>query len=279
MNKAEKINAYRGEFKNTFREIRETHKLFNYFGKEKRFRFRQLAAELLLLELEGDFNNKIFPPLDLKTLIFGIKKYEKKISKNKLRFFNGNLDYIVESLNMLLGAFKMRDIISFYLLISYLRHKRAGNQNLKNELAAFAKDFMQKLNLFSIYDTKPPKEMNRKEFLLYKSYKHESKIMTTANSFRNRLDIMLKEFEKQNPIIIRDKKRLHDIEQKRMLYFRQKGMCTECNKSLDFTRAEAHHEIAHSAGGKTDDLSHSQLVHSRCHKRLEKRLKKIKLLQ
>ena len=60
LNKAEKINAYRGIFKDTFRITRETHPLFNFLGNDKRFRFRQLAAELLLLELEGDFENKVF---------------------------------------------------------------------------------------------------------------------------------------------------------------------------------------------------------------------------
>lgn len=46
LNKAEKINAYRGEFKDTFRKIRETHPVFGFMGKDKRFRLRQLAAEL-----------------------------------------------------------------------------------------------------------------------------------------------------------------------------------------------------------------------------------------
>ena len=157
LNKAEKLNAYRGVFKDTFREIRETHPIFDYLGNEKRFRFRQLAAELLLLELDGDFKNKIFPALDLNTMISATVRYEKKISSQKLKFFKGNLDYLERSLNMLLGAFKFRDIISFYLLISYLRKFRAGNQNLQNEFAEFARIFMQNLNKFSIYDTKAPK--------------------------------------------------------------------------------------------------------------------------
>jgi len=274
LNKAEKLNAYRGVFKDTFRETRETHDLFGFLGTEKRFRFRQLAAELLLLELDGDFDNKIFPSLDINTMVAGVQKYEKKIGKQKLRFYKGNLDYMVDSFNMLLGAFKIRDIISFYLLISYLRKKRAGNQNLRKELAVFARDFMRTLNLFSIYDTKPPKGMLLKVFNTYKAYKQESKVMTTASSFRNRLDIMLNEFDRLHPIILKDEQRLHDIEQKRILFFRQKGICPECEKSLEFRKAEAHHEIAHAAGGKTDDLDHALLVHSRCHRRIEKRLKK-----
>ncbi len=274
LNKAEKLNAYRGVFKNTFKETRENHRIFTYLGTEKRFRFRQLAAELLLLELDGDFDHKVFPPLDLGTMIEGVKKYENKISRQKLTLYKGNLDYMEKSLNMLLGAFKFRDIISFYLLISYLRKKRAGNQNLQNEYAVFARIFMQKLNMFSIYNIKPPKGMTKEEFDTYKKYKEESKVMTTADSFRNRLDIMLSEFERLNPMILADRQRLHDVEQKRVLFFRQQGICPECRKPLEFKTASAHHEIAHAAGGKTDDLDHAQLVHDGCHKSIEKRLKK-----
>jgi hypothetical protein len=276
LNKAEKLNAQRGVFKDTFKETREKHPLFTYLGTEKRFRFRQLAAELLLLELDGDFDNKIFPSLDLATMLKCAKKYERKISRQKLTFYKGNLDYMERSLNMFLGAFDFRDIISFYLLISYLRKKRAGNQNLQNEYAAFARIFMQKLNMFSIYDVKPPKDMTKSEFYTYKNYKQESKVMTTADSFRNRLDIMLSEFERLNPMILADTQRLHDIEQKRILFFRQKGICPECNKALEFKKASAHHEITHAAGGKTDDLAHAQLVHYWCHKIIEKRIKKEK---
>ncbi len=44
LNKAEKINAYRGAFKDTFQRIRETHPFFTLLGKDKRFRWCQLAA-------------------------------------------------------------------------------------------------------------------------------------------------------------------------------------------------------------------------------------------
>ena len=61
--------------------------------------------------------------------------------------------------------------------------------------------------------------------------------MTTPDSFRNRLNIMLSEFERLNPVILADKQRLHDIEQKRILFFRQQGICPECKKPLEFKTA------------------------------------------
>ncbi|ASV29877.1 HNH endonuclease family protein [Maribacter cobaltidurans] len=274
LNKAEKLNAHRGEFKNVFKDIAITHPLFKFLGTERRFRFRQLAAELMTLEFEGDFDNLIFPSLDIHTLTGTIKKYEKKVPKRQLKFFKGNLDYMHNSINMLLGAFKIRDVISFYLLISYLRKKRAGNNNLNTELSAFAKEFMCNLNKFSIYDLKPPRGMTKKEFDTYKSYKTESKLMTTPASFKTRLEIMISEFDRLLPIIEKDPERLHNEEQRRILFFRQRGICPECSKSLDFKKAEAHHVIHHSKGGITDDLEHSVLLHTNCHKRVHKREKK-----
>ena len=116
--------------------------------------------------------------------------------------------------------------------------------------------------------------MTKNEFETYKRYKQESKVMTTPDSFQNRLNIMIAEFERLISFIKSDENRLHDIEQKRILFFRQKGLCPECNKKLEFKTASAHHEISHSSGGKTGDLEHAQLVHLKCHKTIEKRLKK-----
>ena len=105
LNKAEKISAYRGKFKDTFREVRETHKLFESLGKDKRFRWRQLAAEMLLIELEGDFENKVFPNLDLPSLVTASQKYEKSISRDKIRTYVGNLDFLYQSLNIIFNSF------------------------------------------------------------------------------------------------------------------------------------------------------------------------------
>jgi len=108
-------------------------------------------------------------------------------------------------------------------------------------------------------------------------YKQESKKLTTSESIKNRLEIMLIEFQRIKPFIEKDPKRLHDAEQKRILFFKQKGLCDICKKSMDF-RADisSHHVDAHSAGGSTDDLSKAVLLHKKCHERLEKQIQKSK---
>lgn len=274
LNKAEKISAHRGLFKDTFKNTRETHKFFTLLGKDKRFRWRQLAAEMLLIELEGDFQRRVFPDLELHTLVKGVKSYQKKIPAKKVKAFIGNLDVLHSSLNLMLTAFSPRESIAFYLLVSWLRKQRADNSQLLNELFEFGKEFLRNLNSFSLYEVDPPPGMTKKLFSRYKQFKQESKILTTFESLTNRLGIMIEEFKRLHPIIVRDPDRLHDAEQKRLLFFRQNGLCGECGKQMRFGDSSSHHIIPHAKGGKTDDLTHAILLHDRCHKRLEKRLKK-----
>lgn len=275
LNRAEKISAHRGVFKDTFKETRDTHPLFVLMGSDKRFRLRLLAAELLLLELDGDFKNKIFPSLELKSLIVALEKYKKDISLVKLKFYKGNLDLLHVSLNYLLTGLKPREVSTFYLLISYLRKNKAENINLVNELSAFSKEFLKNLNSFGIYDKTPPKGMSLDVFNKYKSYKFEAKVMTTPDSIQKRLNIVLSEFSRLRPFIEKDSERYHDEEQKRILYFRQKGVCLVCGGPINFRESSADHLISHSKGGKTSSIDDAQLLHDRCHRKIEKFRKKL----
>lgn len=276
LNKAEKINAHRGKFKDVFREVRDTHSLFSWLGNEKRFRWRLLAAEMLLLELETNFTHNVFPSLDLPSFLGGLKKYEIDISKKKITFYKGNLDILTKGLNIILTAITPRELISFYLLVSYLRKQNANNSDIVKNLSVFAKIFMKNLYSFSMYDEHPPKDMTDKLFKVYKTYKQEAKFSTTSASFENRFAIILQEFNKIYPILRKDPKRFHDEEQKRILFFRQEGICGECGKPMKFKPTSAHHIVAHKDGGITDDLDKSILLHPYCHQLIEKRLKKNK---
>lgn len=83
LNKAEKLNAYRGKFKDTFKEIAETHNIFKLMGNDHRFRLRLLCAELLFLELEGDFKHSVFPGLDINSFRRIVIKYKTKLVRQK----------------------------------------------------------------------------------------------------------------------------------------------------------------------------------------------------
>ena len=91
------------------------------------------------------------------------------------------------------------------------------------------------------------------------------------------LNFFKKRFVKYIPFIQKNPKRLHDIEQKRTLFFRQKGLCPECNKIIDFrVDGSSHHILAHKDGGVTDDLNNAVLLHVKCHAELEKKIIKEK---
>ena len=273
LNKAEILNAQRGKFKDAFRNIRVKSEIFNHLGKEKRFRFRQLAAELLMLELEADFDNLIFPNLDKKTMLKIVEKYKLTIIQSKVKTCETNLNFLYNSLNYLLTAFKPGEVISFYLLLSYLRKKLADKSKLIDEFSEFAAEFLKNYYSFSMYKDKPP-DMNDDIFNKYLSYKQEAKIMTSPSSLKKRFEILYGEYNRLHPIIIADPQRLHDAEQKRTLFFRQKGICRVCGKSMDFRKGSGHHIIAHTAGGKTADLEHSALLHKHCHVKIEKQILK-----
>jgi len=274
LNKAEKLNAQRGKFKDAFRNIREKSSIFNYLRKEKRFRFRQLAAELLMLELETDFDNLVFPSLDKSSMLDICKKYETTIVQSKVTQCERNLDFLHSSLNYLLTGFKPGEVISFYLLLSYLRKKMAGKSKLIDEFSEFAAEFLKNLFSFSMYDEEPPADMSDDIFNKYMSYKQEAKVMTSPSSIKKRFEILYAEYNRLRPIIIADPQRLHDAEQKRTLFFRQKGKCRYCGKPIDLKISSGHHIIAHSLGGKTADLEKAALLHERCHQKVEKLISK-----
>jgi hypothetical protein len=108
----------------------------------------------------------------------------------------------------------------------------------------------------------------------YKTFKLEAKAMTTKESIKKRFEIILGEFERLHPFIHKDTERLHDVEQKRILFFRQQGLCAECKKPMDFKNTSSHHVTAHAKGGKTSELDQAQLLHEKCHKKVEKRKRK-----
>ncbi len=270
LNKAEKINAHRGKFKETFVYIHNNHLIFGLLGREYRFRFRLLAAELLLLELEGDFENKKFPDLDLKSFEEALKKYNNHINPKTVKFLKGNLDILYKGLYNLLTAIKIRDLISFYLLVSYLRKMKANNENFINEIRAFGEDFLKNLNSFSIYDEIPPAGMAQELFKKYREYKLQSRKATTSDSIESRFEFILSEYKRQRPFILKDKQRLFTIEQKRRLFFKQRGLCAYCGKPLVFNESSADHIERHSQGGRTI-LENGQLLHEACHRKIEKK--------
>lgn len=277
LNKAEKINACRGKFKDTFIELRQKEQFFDVLGKEIRFRWRLLAAEILLLELESDFEHNKFPDLNLNSFKSAIKKYETNISERKTTFVKGNLNLLHLSMGHLLPALPPRELLSFYLLMSYLRKNKADNSDLIVNFGEFAKEFLKNLNSFSIYDSKNVSSLDEGLYKKYLKYKTDARQATTPESLESRYQFILEEYKRMCPFLKKDDVRFHDLEQKRRLFFIQKGICPECQKKLQFdSSSTGHHILPHSKGGETEDLDNGILLHKKCHEKLERKLKQEK---
>lgn len=270
LNTAEKVNAFRGKFRESF--IEAFFKNTRFFGKvrNRRFRARLLAAQFLLLELETDFNKKVFPSMSYLDFKEANEKYKEKIPKKKLKMYNTYINFLGTFLHNEIRAISYRDWISFYLLGSYLHKKQSNREGLGIHFRRFALEFLKNLTSFSIYDTKPPRRMGSRLFKKYMDYKQFGRRATQSDSITVRFNFVLSEYRRFYPFRIKDKIRLFNEEQKIRTYFKQKGRCAYCKEPLNFEKAKGHHKHEHSKGGPTK-LHNLRLVHQKCHEEIHKR--------
>lgn len=272
LNIAEKVNAFHGRFRKAFMDNFFDNNA-RFFGKLKnhRFRARLIAAEFLLLELESNFDKKSFPDVKYGDFKRANEKYKPKIPERKLQEYRATTEFLGTYLHDQIGAISPRDIISFYLLASYLRKKQAKTK-LYNGVyfKQFVVEFMKNLTSFSIYDTSSPKDMDSKLFTKYMTYKQFGRRADTSESVKRRFNIVLSEYKRIYPKVkFKDPVRLFNEEEKIKIYFKQDSLCAHCGKSLDFKRAECHHKKEHSVGGQTK-ISNGIMLHNVCHTAIHK---------
>lgn len=271
LNTPEKVNAFRGKFRKSFMYLFNGNPKFFKRIKSFRFRARFLAAQLLLLELETDFNRKIFPSmtyLDFKNVN---EKCKETIPGRKLRQCDAYIKFLGTFLYNEIRAISYRDWISFYLLASYLHKKQAIEEGFGLYFRKFALKFMKRLTSFSIYDTKPPRGMDLKIFRKYMKYKQFGRKATQSDSIEKRFDIILSEYKEFHPFKYKDKIRLFNEEEKIRVYFKQEGMCSFCKRPLNFDEAKCHHKNEYSKGGPTK-IHNARLLHDKCHEKLHKKV-------
>jgi len=275
LNTAEKVNAFRGKFRESFIEAFFKNTIFFEKVRNYRFRARFLAAQLLLLELETNFDKKLFPNMSYMDFKRANEKHKKEIPKKKLKMYNTYINFLGTFLYNEIRAISYRDWISLYLLTSYLHKKQANKEGLGIYFRKFALEFLKNLTSFTIYDASPPSGMDPKLFKKYMEYKQFGRKATLPDSIEKRFKTILSEYKRIFPTIkYKDKIRLFNEEQKIKVYFKQKCLCAFCGKSLKFEKAECHHKYEHSKGGPTK-IYNLQLVHPKCHKKIHKMKKKI----
>jgi len=269
LNTPEKVNALRGTFRKNFMSLFETNQKFFNRTKNYRFRARFLAAQFLLLELQTDFDNRVFPEMRYVDFKNANEQYKNSIPKEPIGVCHKNIDFLGTFLFNEIRAISFRDWISLYLLVSYLHRKKTIKDGFGPNFRKFTLHFMKKLTSFSIYDTSPPKGMHAKAFRRYMRYKQFGRQATKADSIKRRLEIVLSEFKAFYPMQPKDPIRLFNEEEKIRAYFKQDGLCSHCHQPLDFNKAECHHKMEHSKGGSTK-IQNAQMVHHECHQEIHK---------
>lgn len=93
-----------------------------------------------------------------------------------------------------------------------------------------------------------------------------SKSTTKQSNLKLRYEIILKYFLKQNKVKSLDEKRFFSLQQRRLIFRRDKGKCKICKKNLSFGKSNTqfHHLDKYREGGKTL-LENGVLVCKKCH--------------
>jgi hypothetical protein len=268
LNTPEKVNAFRGKFREHFMLSFKVHRLFEKV-QNYRFRARFLAAQFLLLELKTDFDRNSFPGMSYLDFKNVNEEFKEEVPSKKFAMCNTYTNFLGTFLFNEIGAIPYRDWISLYLLASYLHKKVANKEGLGIYFRQFTLEFMRNLTSFSIYDTSPPRGMAIRKFRKFMNYKQFGRQATLMDSIEKRFRIILSEYKLFQPIKYKDSVRLFNEEQKIRVYFKQRGLCSFCKKTLRFEEAKAHHKYEHARGGPTK-IENLQLVHLRCHDKIHR---------
>lgn len=259
LNTAERLNATLGEMRKYVIDVSK-HKFFkNLDIPNYRFSHRLIAAQIVLLELEKNFDEFNFPDLRRNNLLSMYIENKTNVPKwVKLRV-KRNLNFLYKSLKKDTKIFSRKtDIPMLYIVASYLTGKYVVSSNKLNE---FVVDFYTKTA-----------EVNRGEKIkngkLYSNYNKWSKHGLTSEAFKNKFKLLVKAFEIKNPrLTSKTNKRLFDENQKILIYYKKnKGICQydKCKKKVNWKVASFHHRKFHRSGGPTT-VRNGQLMHKKCH--------------
>jgi len=201
LNTAEKVNAFVGMFKKSFTESFLSNKSFFKHVDNFRFRGRLLAAQFLVLELESNFENNVFPSITYGTLSKINKKYKNAVSKTAVKELNKCLKFLGSVLGNDLQLYSPRELIPLYLLTRYMQKYQKSKDRIASNIKKFAKRFVLQLDSFTIYDTSKPSGLSQKQFETLMKYKNIGRKATSKDSISGRFHIMLDQYMEMFPTI------------------------------------------------------------------------------
>ncbi len=255
---AERRNALPGDMKLFIRELAK-HNFFNSCGfKNKRFDFDQVAAQCMLLEINGGVRN--IKNIDLEKMYLENDEFDSESLEAKK--VNKVLNYLTRAFPKKTPELKQGNIISLYIIISMLLEKYAVF-DLETKIGKWFIDFETKRSA----DLDLPEDQRDPEMVAYQNAVGHSGDSIESLEYRNK--ILVREFFSTfDNILPLDDIREFSNEQKLAIFRRDQGVCQlkiKCTGKKMGWDDDWHidHKIPFSKGGKTT-VANGQLSCAEC---------------
>ncbi|MFH1233822.1 MAG: DUF262 domain-containing protein [Patescibacteria group bacterium] len=255
---AEKRNALPGNMKFFIRELAK-HNFFNNCGfKNKRFDFDQVAAQCMLLELNGGARN--IKNTDLEKMYLENDDFDSESAEAKK--INKVLNYLIRVFPEKTPELKQGNVISLYIIISMLLEKYAIS-DYETRIGKWFIDFETK----RLADFDSPEDIRDPEMVAYQNAVGHSSDAIESLEYRNKI-LVRDFFSTFDKIVPLDNTREFSNEQKLAIFRRDKGFCQLKNKCVGEKLGwdddwHIDHKVAFSKGGKTT-VANGQLACAQC---------------
>ena len=247
----EKRNAIPGNMRNFVKDI-ANHDFF-YKVKDSRFTYDLIAAQMVLLALNGNIRN--IKDKDLNDMYWNNRDFDSNCEQAK------NVKKILDYLNRMFPSkapeLQRYSVISLFLLIMDLK-PNYDIRDREKEIADWFIDF----ELRRKQDKLKEAEEQDPVLVLYQRWISNSSDTMESLSYRHKV---LKEDLLSNVknLPLKDPKRNFDDAQRQVIYRRDKGICQECGKKCEWNDWEADHIVPWSRGGKTE-IENGQVLCPSC---------------
>ena len=255
---AERRNALPGNMKLFIRELAK-HDFFNKCGfTNRRFDFDQVAAQCMLLELNGGARN--IKNTDLEKMYKENADFDPESAEAKK--INKVLNYLARTFPETTPELKQGNVISLYIIISMLLEKYAI-PNYETKIGKWFIDFETK----RFADLDLPEDQRDSEMVAYQNAVGHSSDAIESLDYRNK--ILAREFFSTfDEILPLDNTREFSNEQKLAIFRRDKSLCQlkiKCaGKKLGWDDDwHIDHKTPFSKGGKTTVVN-GQLACAEC---------------
>ncbi len=255
---AEKRNALPGNMKLFVRELAK-HDFFNNCGfKNRRFDFDQVAAQCMLLELNGGARN--IKNTDLEKMYLENDDFDSESAEAKK--INRVLNYLARAFPEKTPELKQGNVISLYIIISMLLEKYAI-PDYETKIGKWFIDFETR----RLDDLDSPEDQRDSEMVAYQNAVGHSSDAIESLEYRNKI-LARDFFTTFDKIVPLDNTREFSNEQKLAIFRRDKSFCQLKNKCVGKKLGwdddwHIDHKIAFSKGGKTT-VANGQLACAQC---------------